>query len=198
MATTKTPKRSPTKFDPASKEGLVSRERREALDPQRVLSLVPIQYHQTIADIGCGPGYFTVPIAKSLFGGKVYALDVQQEMLDATQAAFDEINLTNVEVRLSKEKQLPLDDGSLDGALIAFVLQESQDPQALLSEAKRCLKDAGWLAVLEWRKEEMEAGPPLAQRIDSEELRGMSEEAGFRIKMEHKLNGSQYMITMRK
>jgi SAM-dependent methyltransferase len=191
MATAKTPKRSPTKFDPASKEVLVSRERREALDPQRVLSLVPIQYHQTIADIGCGPGYFTVPIAKSLFGGKVYALD-------ATQAAFDEINLTNVEVRLSKEKQLPLDDGSLDGALIAFVLQESQDPQALLSEAKRCLKDAGWLAVLEWRKEEMEAGPPLAQRIDSEELRGMSEEAGFRIKMEHKLNGSQYMITMRK
>ena len=183
------------KFDPKSKEALLSRDR---LDPHRLISLIPILPHHVVADIGCGPGYFTVPLAKYLFDGKVYALDVQQEMLDATQKALETVHLTNVEVMRSKEKKLPLEKDSLDGALVSFVLQEASDPRALLKDIGRCLQKSGWLVILEWHKRDMEEGPPLDQRIDEGEMRSMTEKLGFRYSGKRDLNGRQYMMLLRK
>ena len=153
-----------SKFDPKSMQALLSAERRRAIDTHSLLSRLPIRPHHVVADIGCGPGYFAVPLAKYLYDGKVYALDVQQEMLDATQGKLEDARLTTVEVMLSKERKLPLDDESMDGALMAFVLQEANGPAALLKEARRCLKPAGWLTVLEWHRRETEQGPPVGRR----------------------------------
>ena len=71
------------KFDLANKENLLSKARQEMLDPQRVFSLLPLRPYQKVADVGCGPGFFTIPLAKYLFDGRVYAIDVEQQMLDA-------------------------------------------------------------------------------------------------------------------
>ena len=91
------------KFDPNDNDILVSRERRQLIDPSRLISLLPIMSHHWVADIGCGPGYFSIPFAKYLFDGKLFALDVQKEMLDATQKALKDARLTNTELILSKE-----------------------------------------------------------------------------------------------
>ena len=91
------------KFDPNDNDILVSRERRQLIDPSRLISLLPIMSHHWVADIGCGPGYFSIPFAKYLFDGKLFALDVQKEMLDATQKALKAARLTNTELILSKE-----------------------------------------------------------------------------------------------
>ncbi|MBI4301772.1 MAG: 1-(5-phosphoribosyl)-5-[(5-phosphoribosylamino)methylideneamino]imidazole-4-carboxamide isomerase, partial [Chloroflexi bacterium] len=50
-------------------------ERKRELDPERVLDLLPLEPNQKIADIGCGPGYFTIPLSRRLGRGRVYALD---------------------------------------------------------------------------------------------------------------------------
>jgi len=186
------------KFDTKNMDELLSSERRRTLDTHRLLSLLPIHLHHVVADIGCGPGYFTIPLGKYLFDGKVFALDVQQEMLDATQKALEALHLTNVEVMRSKESKLPLDDECLDGALVAFVLQEASNARALLKDTLRCLKKSGWLAVLEWHNREMDEGPPLGQRIEEGKMREMAEKLGFRFTARHDLNGNQYMILMRK
>ena len=185
------------KFDPKDKELLLSPERR-ALDSNRLFSLIPIQPYHDVADIGCGPGYFSIPLAKYVWGGKVYALDVQREMLDATEAALKEVNLTNGEVLLSKEKKLPLKKDAVDGALLAFVLQEADDRRALLKEAMRCLRKAGWLAILEWHKKETEIGPPVEQRIDDGEMESLVGEAGFRISTRRDLDSDRYLLLARK
>ena len=185
----------PTKFDPDNKDLLLSKDR---MDPHRLISLIPILPYHQVADIGCGPGYFTVPLAKFVFDGRVFALDVQQEMLDATQKAVDAVRLSNVEVTLSEEKKLPLESDSLDGALLAFVLQEASSARMLLREAKRCLKKSGWLAILEWYKREMDDGPPLGQRIDEDEMLAMTEKAGLRFATRRDLNDKQYMVMVRK
>ena len=187
-----------SKFDPKNMQALVSAERRRAIDTHSLLSRLPIRSHHVVADIGCGPGYFTIPLAKYLYNGKVYALDVQQEMLDATQKTLEDARLTNVEVTLSKERKLPLDDESLDGALMAFVLQEADGPEALLRDARRCLKRAGWLAVLEWHKSETEQGPPIERRIDPDEMQAMAEKLELKVKETQELNADQYMMLIRK
>ena len=188
----------PQKFDPKNNELLVSNERREQLDTHRVLSLLPILHYHVVADIGCGPGYFTVPFAKHVFEGKVYAIDVQQEMLDATKEAVDRVRLTNVELIRSTEKKLGLGGNRVDGALMAFVLQEAENRQTMLKQAHAALNDSGWLGILEWHKREEDQGPPVEQRIEEPEMRKMAEKVGFRFSNRYNLNSSQYMLLMRK
>ena len=186
------------KFDPNDNDILVSRERRQLIDPSRLISLLPIMSHHWVADIGCGPGYFSIPFAKYLFDGKLFALDVQKEMLDATQKALKAARLTNTELILSKETKIPIEDEVLDGAITSFVLQEASRPSVMLKEAKRCLKKSGWLIILEWHKREMDEGPPLSQRISEDELRKMTDKLGFRFRALRNLNSSQYMMLVRK
>ena len=191
-------KRTPHKFDPENKDLLLSTERQRSLDIHYVMSLIPILRYHTVADIGCGPGYFSVPLGKYLFDGKVFALDIQQEMLDAAKKQLDRIHLTNVELMLTEEAKLPLEDDSIDGAFVSFTIHEAVKPKTMLTEAKRCLRIDGWLALLEWHKREMESGPPLEDRIDEADLRQMAEEAGFRQLTRHSLNKDQYILVMYK
>jgi len=186
------------KFDPKNKEMLISQDRRNAMDVYKLLRIFPILSHHAVADIGCGPGFFTIPIAKMVFDGKVYALDVQEEMLDVVREQVKKINLSNVEVLKSQERKLPLEDESLDGAVAAFVLQETSNPRTLLKEAMRCLKTHGWLVVLEWYKTEMDEGPPQSQRIAMDDMKDMTEKVGFRVREARDLNGKQYMVLARK
>ena len=185
------------KFDHHDKADLLSADRYETTDPQRLISMLPVLVYHEVADIGCGPGFFTIPFAKYLFDGKVYAIDVQQEMLDAAQEQVKEVNLTNVEMKLAGENELPLEDDSLDGAFIAFVLHETESPTTMLSEARRCLRKGGWLAALE-HKETAEDGPPVNRRLDETEVGDMARELGFRIETAHNLNDHHYMLVMRK
>ena len=188
----------PTKFDPGKKDVLLSPKRRERLDPDRIISLVPIRPYHTVADIGCGPGYFTVPLAKYVSQGKLYALDVQERMLEACREGLAAIHLNNVEVLKCGEKKLPLDKESLDGAFVAFVLHEATDRKAFLAEAKGALQKGGWLALLEWYKQEMEEGPPLGERVSEEEARELGQEAGLRYVSLRDLNGKNYLMLFRK
>ncbi len=194
----KTRKKKTRIFDPDIKEVLLSSDRQRSLDVFRVTSLIPIFPHHVIADIGCGPGFFTVPLAKHVFDGEIYAIDVQQEMLDAAKEGLERIRLTNVELILSKDDRLPLDDDSLDGALAAFVVHEAENPKSLLEDTRRCLRRGGWIALLEWNKREMEEGPPLEDRIYELDLYEMAYETGFRSLGRYTLNDNQYMLVMRK
>lgn len=179
---------------------LTSPKRYESLDPQRVMSAIPMLPYQVIADIGCGPGYFTVPMGKYVFSGKVYALDVQQEMLDAVTEELKRIRLTNVETRLSDESKLPLEDSSLDGVLAALVMHEADDPKALLQDALRCMRRGAWIALIEWRKhdDEDEDEKPVNNPIEEAELLQMAKDAGLRLTSRHDLNNTHYMLLMRK
>jgi ubiquinone/menaquinone biosynthesis C-methylase UbiE len=186
------------KFDPKNKAVLLSSQREERLDVQRVISLLPVRQDHIVADIGCGPGYFAVPLGKYLFQGKVYAIDVQEEMLEETKEALERIHLTNVEVLLSEETEFPIQDGDLDGAFAAFVVHEADDPRAMLAEIERCVRPGGWIGLLEWHKREMDSGPPLEERIEEADLLEMAQQAGFRLEGRHYLNSDQYMMVMRR
>ena len=186
------------KFDVAQMDVLVSPDRANRIDVHRILATVPILKYHRVADVGCGPGFFTVPLAKFLFDGKVIAIDVQQEMLDASKERVEATHLTNVEFALSEEAKLPLEASSLDGALMAFVMQEVSSRKGLMRDVYRCLTKGGWLAIMEWLKVETDHGPPVERRIPEDEMRKMAEDMGFRFTARLDVNADQYMIVMRK
>ena len=169
----------------------------DELDPFVVLSFCPISPNDVVGDIGCGPGYFTVPLAKQLANGKVFALDINDDMLDACRDAVGKVRMGNVEIMKCEEFDFPLEEASLDGAFVAFVIHHSPDKTRLFSQIRRLLKPRGWCSVLEWHYKETESGPPLGRRIQPAELQQMAVDAGFRYQGARDLNPDHYMVQLR-
>jgi len=179
-------------------EQLFSPEREEELDTFMAMSFMPIDPYDRVADIGCGPGYFSIPMAKHLVHGKLYALDMDDEMLDALRPRVEEAKLGNVEVLKCGATDFPLEAESLDGVLLAFVTHQSEDRIAFLETVLDLLRPRGWCVVLEWHRETTESGPPLERRINPDELEALAVEAGYRFRWWRDLNCSQYMALLRK
>ena len=127
---------------------LLRPERLETLDPFRVLSLCPVNPRDTVADIGCGPGFFTLPLAKFLINGKVFALDTSDEMIEACQQRVDGARMGNVDVLKCGEYDFPLEPASVDGLFIAFVVHHPDDRVRFLTAVKEALRPGGWCFVL--------------------------------------------------
>lgn len=174
----------------------------DLLDPTHLLALLPLRPYQVVADIGCGAGFFTIALAKYLFDGRVYAVDADQEMLDALGGKLRDVRLNNVKLVRSAKESLGLQEDSLDGVLLAFVLHGVPDKKAVVSQVLSSLRRGGWMAVLEWHKQQPEespvGGPPVEQRLPLQEVEELARSGGFR-SLEHRdLTTRQYMVLARK
>ncbi len=176
---------------------LLSPQRDASLDTLAILSFSGISYRDRVADIGCGPGYLTIPLAKALVEGKLYALDIDNEMLDACRERVAQARMGNVEILKCDKFDFPLETGSLDGIFMAFVIQESPDKPRFLKAVRQLLRPRGWGTILEWYRKETETGPPLERRVNPEEMEELVKSAGFRYLGWRDLNGDQYMMTLR-
>lgn len=172
------------KFDPAKFAKLDSSERRQMLPAESVVTQLDLQPGQKVADLGCGIGYFSFPIAEQLGAqGTVYALDISPEMLVEASKRYDQLesnNLASIHFLQSQEVGLPLADASVDLVFMANVLHELDEPRGLLQEAQRVLKDNGRIAVVDWQKAEMPMGPPIAHRLSEEEAKVILQQADFK------------------
>ena len=172
----------------------------ETFDPQSMIALVPIHPDQKVADIGSGPGRLSIPIAKYLYMGTCYAIDVQEEMLKHVREQAEKARLGNIETLLSKENHVPMDDASLDGIVFGDVLNEASRPKALIKEGARLLKKYGWMAIIEWLPVEgkPKVGPAASKRLAQEEMRAAAESLGMRTLTSRQLTHNRYIIVARK
>jgi len=167
------------KFDAMKAEILDSADRQKFLNPGSILEKSRLDNDTVFADLGCGSGYFAIPA--SLMVKKVYAIDVQQEMLDILREKIAKMGLFNIEIILSKESSIPLPDRSADVLFMANVFHEIDDRDAILNETKRILSGRGRLIIIDWKKMEMEMGPPLEERLTAEEVVSICAEGSFMI-----------------
>ncbi len=169
------------------------------VDVFRILSLLPLRPYLTVADVGCGHGLFTIPLAKATWGGKVYALDTSEEMLEAVKKRAQEARLGNIVTLKSEEATLPLEPDSLEGALLAFVLHEASDRAAFLKAVQEKLARSAWCAVIEWsKKAKGDEGPPQKQRLTEEEVVKLAGEAGLHVTLRRELSTHHYMVVLNK
>jgi ubiquinone/menaquinone biosynthesis C-methylase UbiE len=186
-------------FDPRRKHKLDSRERKTRMPPEATLRELGLEPGQTVADIGCGLGFFTIPAA-GIVGdrGRVYAIDSSEEMLGELRSRLARTALRNVEVLRSDASSLPLSPSSVSFALLANVLHEVEDPRRLLEEVRRILLPEGVLGLVEWQKREMPDGPPAAHRLAEEQVRAMLQDAGFGGLRSHPVAAEFYAFSARR
>lgn len=187
------------KFDSTNKSKLDNDWRRQNLPPNKTLERLGLKPFDTVADIGCGIGYFSIPAAEMLTDrNKVFALDTSEEMLAEVEKRALVGGVTNVITINTEEYDLKLPDDSITFAVLVNVLHEINDRKRFIGEIKRILKQEGRLAVVEWKKEEMEIGPPVGHRIGFDETaRLISAEGLYRID-EIEFAGAFYGIVFRK
>lgn len=105
-----------------------------------------------VGDLGCGTGQVTSMLAP--FVQEVIAVDASTEMLDAARDRLQDYD--NVDIRQGALEQLPIEDASLDIALLMLVLHHLPDPVAALCEAARVLRPQGKLLVVDMYAHERE------------------------------------------
>jgi ubiquinone/menaquinone biosynthesis C-methylase UbiE len=185
------------RFDPANVERLLSDERRQLLPPEDTLRAAGIETGQVVVDLGCGPGYFTLPVAARVGdSGQVYGVDVQPALVDACRRRVQEAGLHNVEVVQSEENRVPLPDAVADRVFVAFVLHETDDPEAFLREARRLLKPTGEIVLVEWQKQDGPPGPPREHRVGRADVIAAAQSATLQVGAQHDLNAYQYLVRL--
>ena len=190
----------PSKTSVDKIEALLHPTLEETYDPQSMIALVPIHNDHKVADIGSGPGWLSIPLAKYVYSGTCYAIDIQEEMLKHVADQATAAKLKNVKTLVSQENKIPLDDESLDGVALSNVLNEAARPKTLIKEAARLLKKSGWMSIVEWLPVEgkPEVGPASSKRLVQQELREAVEALGFTTLTSRQLTPHRYIIVARK
>ena len=180
------------KFSPEKLEKLLRADRLGHITPEEFLREAGLKTGMTFMDIGCGPGFFTIPGAKVVGdSGSVFALDTQEEMLNELRKRTDS---GIIKIIKNEESVFPIESSSIDFALLVFVLHEVADTEKFLMEVRRVLKDGGVFVLVDWEELEEESGPPMAERVSRERARQYLTHAGFAVRDEKALNPSNYRI----
>lgn len=134
--------------------GWLERSGRNAEEqPQKVIAALDLKPTDVVADIGAGTGYFSFRIASTLPQGKVYAVDVQPEMIEILNAFKAEKQIANVEPILSSVTSPNLPENSVDLALMVDVYHELEYPREMMSAIAQSVKPGGRIVLVEYRGE---------------------------------------------
>lgn len=168
------------KFDAKNKHKLDNEQRKELLPPEQTLISLGLEEGAIVADIGCGIGYFTIPASKIVGeSGKILAMDILPEMLSDVEVKINEDNISNIELVLTEENDLKVEDNKVTFAFISLVLHEANEKEKFISEIKRIISPEGKIAIVEWEKVSSEFGPPIDHRLDRIYLTKMLDSLGF-------------------
>lgn len=178
------------RFDPQRKDFLISAQREARWQPAKFIQRLAVGAGQRVLDLGCGPGFWTLPLAERVGrGGTVWALDVSQELLDmlASRQPPEQVHLLKSELPAIT---LPAD--SVDLTWAAFVLHEVTPLDPMARELRRVGARA---AILDWRPDASgESGPPLAHRLWPSQVCGALQAAGFEIARQTWQDDDAYLI----
>ncbi len=132
-------------------------------DPQKIITQLHIQPGTSVADLGAGIGAYTIPLAKMVGqNGKVYACEVQQDMLVRIENEIKAQGITNIQtVHSNIEAKLgtKLRDQSIDWVIVANVLFQVENRPGFVQEIARILKPSGSVLLIDWSESFGNMGP---------------------------------------
>ncbi|SDB36867.1 Methyltransferase domain-containing protein [Flavobacteriaceae bacterium MAR_2010_188] len=129
-------------------------EREEEENTTTLLKNMDIQPGDNIADIGAGSGYHVFKMVPLANAGLIYAVDIQQKMLDAINEKKEERSISNISLIKGSENSNNLPENSVDKILMVDVYHELSYPVEMLASIKKALRHNGKLFLIEYRGED--------------------------------------------
>jgi precorrin-6B methylase 2 len=130
-------------------------EREDEERPAAVIDALGLRGGEVVADLGAGTGYFTFRVAPEVgTTGKVLAVDIQDEMLDAIRRRATALKVMNVEEVKASETDPKLPVSGVDVVLMVDVYHELAYPFEVMTKVRKALKPGGRVVFVEYRKED--------------------------------------------
>jgi precorrin-6B methylase 2 len=130
-----------------------SRNREE--EPAKLMKALDLKPGQTVCDLGCGNGFYTLKLANAVGPtGKVYAVEIQKEMLDLLARRVAKTNLKNITPVLGTVADPKLPENSCDLILLVDVYHEIDHPVEVLAALRKALTKTGRMVLVEFRSED--------------------------------------------
>ena len=159
---------------------LVRESRQREEDCRTMLQALGVKPGQTVCDMGCGNGFYTLQLAR-LVGprGLVYAVDIQPEMLQMLARNAAEARLANIRPVLGTPIDPRVPAGEIDMMLCVDVYHEFSHPEAMLAKIKESLAPDGQLVLVEFRGEDPAVPIKPLHKMTKAQVRAELEPAGF-------------------
>ncbi|MCR4334236.1 MAG: class I SAM-dependent methyltransferase [Patescibacteria group bacterium] len=149
-------------------------------DPEKNVTQFKIGHGMQVADLGAGSGFYTIESARKVGGaGKVYAIEVQKDLLEKLKTNAVHEHLFNVEVILGDVENIGgtrLRDGSIDKAIASNILFQVEHKDNFCLEIKRILKPGGKVLIVDW-SDKSPLGPKTL--VPEAITKSLFEKAGF-------------------
>lgn len=171
-------------------------------DPIKNIDQCGIQAGMEIADFGSGSGHYALAAARALLStGRVYAIDINKDLLTKLKNNASREGMYNVEViwgDLEKPKGTKLRDSSVDLVFLSNILFQLEDKVVVIKEAKRVLKPNGRVMIIDWADSFGGIGPTKQMVIKEEKVKSMFEAEGFHLDREINAGSHHYGFIFKK
>jgi ubiquinone/menaquinone biosynthesis C-methylase UbiE len=164
--------------------------------PDQIMDALLIGEGSVVADLGAGGGWFTVRLARRVGpNGRVYAEDIQPQMIEAIERRVQREGLRNVTTKLGTAVNPRIPEGSVDAVLIVDAYHEMEQPVTLLRNVAKTLKPAGVIGIVNFKKDGGGPGPAMDERVDPEQVIADAKAAGLELRRRDDFLRYQYLLT---
>ena len=170
-------------------------KRDEWQKPHEVMKALGLPQDATVADIGAGTGYFSVRLSHLVPNGRIYAVDVETEMVKHLAMRAARQGLANV-IAVRGSPDDPRLPGKVDLAILVDTYHHIGEREAYFTKLRAMLKPEGRVAVIDF-KPEAPVGPPKATRLSAATVKAELDRAGFLMTEEFDFLPYQYFLIFR-
>ena len=170
-------------------------------DPLTNLKQFGLRSIDNVADLGAGSGTYTIPAAQMVREGKVYAIEIQKDLLQRINDEANKKLLSNVETIWGDAERVggtKLKDGIIDAVIISSVLFQAENKAGLVQEAARILKPDGRVFLTDWKNSFGGLGPRSDMIISADAAKILFENSGLKFEKEIHVDEYHYGLIFKK
>jgi len=176
---------------------MLAEDRAEWQRPDEVVAALGLQPGDTVGEVGSGPGYFTVRLARAVGpAGKVLAAEVSEEIRAVLRRRLAEEGVENVAPILAQPEAPPFPPGSCQRILVVNTFHHFPDGAGYLRLLAACLRPGGRILNVDFHKREQPVGPPIENKVSRQEFLEAAERAGLRLVEERDFLPHQYFLLL--
>ncbi len=170
-------------------------------DPLKIIEQLNISDDAHVADFGCGTGIYSIAIAKKLINGKVFAIDVQKDMIERLANIVKSENINNLRPvwgDIDENNGSRLRENSIDLVILVNTLFQITNKKKLFEEAFRVMKSGSEIMIVDWAESFGNIGPREDHIIGENTAKLLIEENGFVFEKDIEVGDHHYGFIARK